>query len=112
MFAGMEFRDIVSFKGAAALVVAAFGVMQSVAALGDDDYVADISMSHASHLEILSGSFKSANKYIRENFEELVRKQAKKDGLNVSFEKLEIVEFSISDDARCNVRFERKGAGK
>ncbi|MBO5905577.1 MAG: hypothetical protein J6Q84_04075, partial [Kiritimatiellae bacterium] len=63
-------------------------------------------------VEILSGSFKSANKYIRDNFEELVKKQAKKDGLNVSFEKFEIVEFSISDDARCNVRFERKGVAK
>jgi hypothetical protein len=108
----MEFRDIVSFKGAAALVVAALGVMQSVAAPGDDDYVADISMSHASHLEILSGSFKSANKYIRDNFEELVRKRLKKEGLNVSFEKFEIVEFSISDDARCNVKFKWEGAEK
>ncbi len=108
----MEFRDIVSFKSAAALVIAAFAVAQSIAASGDDDYVADISMSHAAHLEILSGSFKSANKYIRENFEELVKKQAKKDGVKGSFEKLEIMEFSISDDARCNVKFESEGAEK
>ena len=40
----MEFRDIVSFKGAVALVVAGVWVAQSVAAPGDDDYVADISM--------------------------------------------------------------------
>ena len=108
----MEFHDVVSFKGAAALVVAAFAVAQSIAAPGDDDYVADISMSHASHLEILIGSFMSANKYIRDNFEALVRKRLKKEGLNVSFEKFEIVEFSISDDARCNVKFKRKGAEK
>lgn len=63
-------------------------------------------------VEILSGSFKSANKYIRENFEDLVRKQAKKDGLNGSFEKFEIVEFSISDDAQCNVKFKREGVEK
>ena len=63
-------------------------------------------------VEILSGSFKSANKYIRENFEELVKKQAKKDGVKGSFEKFEIVEFSISDDAQCNVKFKRKGAVK
>ena len=43
----MEFRDIVSFKGAAALVVAGVWVAQGAAATGDDDYVADISMSHA-----------------------------------------------------------------
>ena len=108
----MEFRDIVSFKSVAALVVAAFWVMQSVAAPRDDDYVADISMSHASHLEILIGAFKSANKYIRDNFEALVRKQAKKYGVKGSFEKLEIMEFSIYDDARCNVKFKRKGAEK
>ena len=108
----MEFRDIVSFKGAVALVIAGVWVAQSVAASGDDDYVADISMSHASHLEILSGSFKSANKYIRDNFEAFVRKQAKKDGVKGSFEKLEITEFSIPDDALCNVRFKRKGAEK
>jgi hypothetical protein len=63
-------------------------------------------------VEILSGSFKSANKYIRDNFEELVRRRAKKDGLNVSFEKFEIVEFSISDDARCNVKFENERGGE
>lgn len=108
----MEFRDIVSFKGAAALVVAAFAVAQSIAAPGDDDYVADISMSHAAHLEILSGSFMSANKYIRDNFEEFVRKRAKKDGVKVSFEKLEIIEFSIVDDMRCNVKFKREGIEK
>ena len=108
----MEFRAIVSFKDAAALVVAGVWVAQGIAALGDDDYVADIFMSHASHLEILSGSFKSANKYILDNFEALVRKQAKKDGVKGSFEKLEIMEFSISNDARCNVRFERKGVAK
>lgn len=104
----MEFRDRVSFKGAVALVVAGVWVAQSVAAPGDDDYVADISMFHASHLEILSGSFMSANKYIRDNFEDLVRKRAKKDGLNVSLEKFEIVEFSISNDARCNVKFKNE----
>jgi hypothetical protein len=63
-------------------------------------------------VEILSGSFKSANKYIRDNFEELVKKRAKKDGVKGSFEKLEIMEFSISDDARCDVKFKREGTEK
>lgn len=108
----MEFRDIVSFKGMVALVVAGVWVAQSVAAPGDDNYVADISMSPASHLEILSGSFMSANKYIRDNFEALVRKQAKKDGVKVSFEKLEIIEFSVADDMRCDVKFENERGGE
>ena len=63
-------------------------------------------------VEVLSGSFKSANKYIRDNFEELVKKQAKKDGVKGSFEKLEILEFSVADDMRCNVKFKREGIGK
>ena len=106
----MEFRDIVSFKGAVALVVAGVWVAQSVAAPGDDDYVADISMSHASHLEILSGSFKSANKYIRDNFENLVRRRAKKDGIEIpSLEEFEITEFLIVDEHLIKVQFKRKG---
>ena len=63
-------------------------------------------------VEILSGSFKSANKYIRDNFEELVKNQAKKDGVKGSFEKLEIMEFSVADGARCNVKFKREGTEK
>jgi hypothetical protein len=60
-------------------------------------------------VEILSGSFKNANKYIRNNFQALLKKRAKKDGVKVPFEELEIIELSIDDNERCSVRFKRNG---
>lgn len=61
-------------------------------------------------LEIVSGSFKKANKYIRSNFDHLVRmKSPTEDAAKIPPEaKLEIESISINDDDRCEVRFAAK----
>ena len=58
-------------------------------------------------VEILRGSFKKANKYIRKNFDDLVRKKspAKDAGKIPANAKLEIESISIKDNDRCGVKF-------
>ena len=58
-------------------------------------------------LEILRGSFKKASKYIRKNFDDLVRRKSPaEDAAKIpSTAKLEIETISINDDDRCEVKF-------
>lgn len=64
-------------------------------------------------VEILSGSFKKANKYIRRNFDDLVRKKStSKDAAKVPADaKLEVESISVNESDFCEVRFKAK-AGK
>ena len=66
-------------------------------------------------VEILRGSFKKASKYIRRNFDDLVRKKSPaEDAAKIPVAaKLEIEMISINDDDRCEVKFvvaKEKGA--
>lgn len=62
-------------------------------------------------VEIISGSFKEANEYIRKNFDDLVRKHAhfKSDIKLPPAAKFEIESISINDSDRCEVKFVVKG---
>ena len=61
-------------------------------------------------VEILRGAFKKANKYIRKNFDDLVRKKSPaEDTAKIpTSARLEIESISISDDDRVEVRFVAK----
>lgn len=58
-------------------------------------------------IEILRGSFKKANKYIRKNFDDLVRKKSPaEDAAKIPADvRLGIKSISINDDDRCEVKF-------
>ena len=64
-------------------------------------------------LEILRGSFKKASKYIRKNFDDLVRRKSPaEDAAKIpSTAKLEIESISINDDDRCEIKFVSKEKG-
>ena len=64
-------------------------------------------------VEIVSGSFKKANKYIRKNFDDLVRKKSPAEDAAKIFTdaKLEIETISITADDLCEVKFKAKDEG-
>ena len=65
-------------------------------------------------VEILRGSFRKANKYIRENFDDLIRKKSPaEDVAKIPADaKLEIESIVINNDDRCEVKFVAKEEGK
>ena len=64
-------------------------------------------------LEILRGSFKKASKYIRKNFDDLVRRKSPaEDAAKIpAGARLEIKTISINDDDRCEIKFVSKEKG-
>ena len=60
-------------------------------------------------VEILRGSFKKANQYIRKNFDDLVRgKSPAEDAAKIPAAKLEIETISINESDRCEVKFKMR----
>jgi hypothetical protein len=57
-------------------------------------------------IEIISGSFKKANKYIRDKFDSLIRRSGKEDVSKLPTKsKLEIESVSINAEDRLEIRF-------